>query len=250
MRIRQAYWERVDAKSAFDGCLRCGGVWRQRAHRDWMRVGINRSWMTGEAKSLPEPRTERHWRQQVRPHGQRLYPWSRAIPCGFVWVVSGVGAEVREGRCRRRWSCGGGGGGGAGAEFLVKVFKVFSWTGFKQRFVNQIFRLFDVQDVRVDGASDPVHRQNALTSYVRRRRVPTAQTVQKTVEIPQMLFFGLVLDMPVDKCRGRDSAENCASSAVRAHRHACRRFRDHAATSSSISRGQWKVPQIRSSTSL
>ena len=49
-----------------------------------------------------------------------------------------------------------------------------------------------VQGVLRDGASDPVHRQSALTSCVRRRRVPTVQTVQKTVEIPQVLF---VVDM-------------------------------------------------------
>ena len=49
-----------------------------------------------------------------------------------------------------------------------------------------------VQGVLLDGASDPGHRQSALTSCVRPRRVPTVQTVQKTVEIPQVLF---VVDM-------------------------------------------------------
>ena len=97
-------------------------------------------------------------------------------------------------------SGGSGGGGGAGAEFLVRVFKVFSLDRVQQRFVDQILGFVDVlvilqavfQGVLLDGASDPVHRQSAVTSCVRRRREPTVQTVQKTVEIPQVLF---VVDM-------------------------------------------------------
>ena len=34
------------------------------------------------------------------------------------------------------------------------------------------------------------HRQSASTSSMRRWRVPTVQTVEKTVEIPQVLFLG------------------------------------------------------------
>ena len=65
---------------------------------------------------------------------------------------------------------GGGGGGGAGAEFLVKVVKVFSLDRAQQPFVDQIFRLWTflylagrvptVQGVLLDGASDPVHRHS------------------------------------------------------------------------------------------
>ena len=45
------------------------------------------------------------------------------------------------------------------------------------------------------------------------RRVPTVLTVQKTVEILQVLFLDSVDN---DRCLGYDSAENCGSSTVAA----------------------------------
>ena len=115
----------------------------------------------------------------------------------------------------------GGGGGGAGGEFLMKVFKVFSLDRVQQRFVEQMFRLWTslypagrvpaVQRVLLGGASDPVHRQSALTFCVRRRRVPTVQTVQKTIGIPQVLFLGeVVVSVVIQRqVRRSVSAENC-----------------------------------------
>ena len=96
-------------------------------------------------------------------------------------------------------SGGSGGGGGAGAEFLVRIFRVFSLdrvpTALRGpdpsvcgRPCNPAGCVLAVQGVLLDGASDPVRRQSALTSCVRRRRVPTVQTVQNTVEILEVLF--------------------------------------------------------------
>ena len=70
----------------------------------------------------------------------------------------------------------------------------------QQRFVEQIFgcqrpvilqlRFHQSKSYMFEGAPYSVHRQSADLPVAQQRRVPTEQTMQKTVEIPQVLFLG------------------------------------------------------------
>ena len=112
-------------------------------------------------------------------------------------MLAWLGRVLQASQCRRTvltWlreveavTSGGGGGGGRGCGGSASWWACSFGCG---RPCAHAGRVPAVLAVRLYGASDPVHRQSASTSSMRRWRVPTVQTVEKTVEVPQVLFLG------------------------------------------------------------